>query len=48
MHPSIDAKLGKDWKRLDDNFLGEFGLFEVLKQFLDEKSIKPGLESYKR
>lgn len=27
--------LSKDWKRLDTNVLGEFGLREVLKQYLD-------------
>jgi hypothetical protein len=27
--------LSQDWKRLDTNVLGEFGLREVLKQFLD-------------
>ena len=39
--PAIDGKLGKDWKKLDDNLLGEFGWLEVLKQFLDEARAKP-------
>src|SRR5712664_4783174 len=34
--PPIEKQLGKDWKKLDDNLLGEFGWLEVLKQFLDE------------
>jgi hypothetical protein len=38
--PAIDAKLGKDWKKLDDNLLGEFGWVEVLKQFLDDARAK--------
>ncbi len=38
---SLETKLGKDWKKLDDNFLGEFGLLEVLKQFLDEQRATP-------
>src|ERR1700687_824246 len=39
--PSIEMQLGKDWKKLDDNLLGEFGWLEVLKQFLDEPRAKP-------
>jgi hypothetical protein len=39
--PAIDGKLGKDWKKLDDNLMGEFGWLEVLKQFLDEARAKP-------
>jgi hypothetical protein len=32
--PSVEKKLGDDWKRLDENILGEFGWKEVLKEFL--------------
>jgi len=39
--PSMEKQLGKDWKKLDDNLLGEFGWLEVLKQFLDEPRAKP-------
>jgi len=39
--PSIDKQLGKDWKKLDDNLMGEFGWLEVLKQFVDESRAKP-------
>jgi hypothetical protein len=39
--PSIEKQLGKDWRKLDDNLLGEFGWLEVLKQFLDEARAKP-------
>jgi hypothetical protein len=34
--PDLAGNLPKGWKKLDDNVLGEFGLQEVLKQFLDE------------
>jgi hypothetical protein len=34
--PDLGGNLPKGWKKLDDNVLGEFGLQEVLKQFLDE------------
>ena len=34
--PDIQTKLGKDWKKLDDNLMGEFGWKEVLKQYLGE------------
>jgi hypothetical protein len=39
--PAIDPKLGKDWKKLCENLLGEFGWLEVLKQFLGEQRAKP-------
>jgi hypothetical protein len=39
--PELEAKLGKDWKKLDDNLLGEFGWKEVLKQFLGEDRANP-------
>ena len=39
--PSIEKKLGDDWKKLDDNILGEFGWKEVLKQFLGQERAKP-------
>jgi hypothetical protein len=39
--PSIEAKLGKDWKKLGENLMGEFGWLEVLKQFLGDERSKP-------
>jgi len=39
--PDILAKLGKDWKKLDDNLMGEFGWKEVLKQYLGEERAAP-------
>jgi hypothetical protein len=39
--PSMDKVLGGDWTRLEENSLGEFGLKEVLKQFLGEARAKP-------
>ena len=38
--PSFDNILGKDWAKLDENILGEFGWKEVLKQFLDDDRAK--------
>ena len=38
--PSFDKVLGKDWAKLDENILGEFGWKEVLKQFLDDDRAK--------
>jgi hypothetical protein len=38
--PTVDASLGKQWKKLDDNLMGEFGWLEVLKQFLGEARAK--------
>ena len=38
--PSFDKMLGKDWTKLDENILGEFGWKEVLKQFLDDARAK--------
>jgi hypothetical protein len=35
--PDLTRELGKQWKQIDSNLLGEFGLQEVLKQFLGEK-----------
>jgi hypothetical protein len=35
--PDIQSRLGKDWKKLDDNLMGEFGWKEALKQFLGEE-----------
>jgi hypothetical protein len=32
--PSMDKALGKEWTKLEDNIMGEFGWKEVLKQFL--------------
>ena len=39
--PSVEKKLGKEWKKLDDNLLGEFGWIEVLKQYLGEDRARP-------
>jgi hypothetical protein len=39
--PSVDATLGKNWKKLDENLMGEFGWLEVLKQFLGDARSKP-------
>lgn len=38
--PALDRVLGKDWAKLDENILGEFGWKEVLKQFLDDSRAK--------
>ncbi|HEV3220311.1 MAG TPA: hypothetical protein VGZ48_11110 [Candidatus Acidoferrales bacterium] len=35
--PDLSHDLPKEWKQLDSNLLGEFGLQEVLKQFLGEE-----------
>jgi hypothetical protein len=35
--PDVQVRLGKDWKKLDDNLMGEFGWKEVLKQYLGEE-----------
>ena len=34
--PPLEKMLGKDWAKLDENILGEFGWKEVVRQFLDE------------
>jgi len=39
--PDIQTRLGKDWKKLDDNLMGEFGWKEVLKQYLGEERAGP-------
>jgi len=39
--PTIAGSLGKDWKKLDENLMGEFGWLEVLKQFLGEARARP-------
>jgi hypothetical protein len=38
--PAIAGNLGKDWKKLDENLMGEFGWLEVLKQFLGDARAK--------
>ena len=38
--PSFEKMLGKDWAKLDENILGEFGWKEVLKQFLEDDRSK--------
>jgi hypothetical protein len=35
--PDFSALLPAEWKKLDENLMGEFGLQEILKQFLQEK-----------
>src|SRR5215472_1771684 len=35
--PALDTMLGKDWRKLDENILGEFGWKEVFKQFLGDE-----------
>jgi hypothetical protein len=40
MLPSFEKMLGKEWTKLDENILGEFGWKEVLKQFLDDDRAK--------
>jgi hypothetical protein len=34
--PDLTDELGEDWKKLDSNILGEFGLNEILKHFLGD------------
>jgi hypothetical protein len=43
--PTMEKELGSDWKKLEDNIMGEFGWKEVLKQFLGEETaatVSPG------
>lgn len=35
--PDLTKSLGKGWRRLDENVMGEFGVRGILKQFLDEE-----------
>jgi hypothetical protein len=39
--PPLEKILGKDWTKLDENLLGEFGWKEVFKQFLEDDRAKP-------
>jgi hypothetical protein len=39
--PSMEKKLGDEWKKLDENILGEFGWKEVLKEFLGPERAAP-------
>jgi hypothetical protein len=39
--PDLQSRLGKDWKKLDENLMGEFGWKEVLKQYLGEDRAVP-------
>lgn len=39
--PDLQSRLGKDWKKLDENLMGEFGWKEVLKQYLGEDRAAP-------
>ncbi len=34
--PDIGSLISSDWKKLDENNMGEFGLLEILKQFLSK------------
>ena len=38
--PKLGHLLGKHWKLLDENIVGEFGLQEILKQYLDAAQAK--------
>jgi hypothetical protein len=38
--PNLGHLLGKHWKLLDENIVGEFGLQEILKQYLDAAQAK--------
>ena len=38
--PKLEKLLGDNWKKLDENIMGEYGWKEVLKQFLDEDRAK--------
>src|SRR5215467_4449024 len=38
--PSFEKILGKDWAKLDENIMGEFGWKEVLQQFLGDDRAK--------
>jgi hypothetical protein len=39
--PAMEKLLGVDWKKLDENTMGEFGWLEILKQFISEEKAKP-------
>lgn len=39
--PPMEKKLGDDWKKLDENTMGEFGWKEVLKEFLGKNRAAP-------
>jgi hypothetical protein len=39
--PDFSRLVPADWKKLDENVMGEFGVFELLKQFLGEERAKP-------
>jgi hypothetical protein len=36
--PSLDGVVPKGWKKLDENVMGEFGINQVLKQFLGKRT----------
>jgi hypothetical protein len=44
--PSLEKTLGADWKKLEENLLGEFGWQEVLKQYLGAERAKPLAEAW--
>src|SRR5262249_57714906 len=39
--PDVQSRLGKDWKKVEDNLMGEFGWKEVLEQYLGEDRAAP-------
>jgi hypothetical protein len=39
--PELDKLLGSNWKKLEDNLMGEFGWKEILKQYIGEERAKP-------
>jgi hypothetical protein len=39
--PSLDKMVGPNWKKLEDNLMGEFGWKEILKQFIGDERAKP-------
>jgi len=39
--PDFSRLVPADWKKLDENVMGEFGVFELLKQFLGQERAKP-------
>ena len=39
--PTVEKSIGADWRKLEDNVMGEFGWKEVLRQFLGEERATP-------
>ncbi len=44
--PALEKALGAEWKKLEENLLGEFGWQEVLKQYLGAERAKPLAEAW--